>query len=591
MGHTFGSSAVNVDQGLGIVTDATSVYVVGSFGTSVSVNGSSVITGAGGIDGVIFKLNAATGATQWVTTFGGSSSDNAQAVCLDASGQLYVSGNFFGTATFGSFSRTALGSSNSDLFAARLNAATGAFDWVSTGGANASNDNANGSGICYLPLLNAVVVAGSCSVSTAIYATTSPVSSITLTASSGGAADICVLQLNAADGAFTGGLRAGGTSVNGAEEALGAVYDPSSQDVILTGYFNSTAGLTFGSNPAMATTGGDDIFYAGYDPVGNTFTWARGAGSTGNDRGLAIASNNISGILITGRFRGTFSAPTASSPLTVTTSRVNADDIFLLRINNTNGNAQLLTGSVGDNLNATSNQGLGIVANSLGKVWIAGSYASNIVFSPLASLAPSGTNTADIVLALFNDVITLPVNLISFTAQLASDDVQLKWLTANETDNDHFDIERSTDGRSFTSIGQRQGLGTGVSGNYNWIDPGIATRGAENIYYRLKIVSVTGEIGYSVIVVVNLNRNISLTALIGPNPFSDVFNIMLSAPRDGNIQISVNDMLGRNLYREQRKVAKGFSTLPVSAEKFSRGVYTLVIEFEGERVINKINKQ
>ncbi|MGI4864753.1 MAG: hypothetical protein ACRYFZ_12590 [Janthinobacterium lividum] len=55
----------------------------------------------------------------------------------------------------------------------------------------------------------------------------------------------------------------------------------------------------------------------------------------------------------------------------------------------------------------------------------------------------------------------LPVVLTEFTATaVANRDALLKWATASEKNNDHFDIERSFDGTSFTKIGHVAGHGT-----------------------------------------------------------------------------------------------------------------------------------
>jgi hypothetical protein len=76
----------------------------------------------------------------------------------------------------------------------------------------------------------------------------------------------------------------------------------------------------------------------------------------------------------------------------------------------------------------------------------------------------------------------LPVNLTSFAAQKESNDIRLKWQTADETSNDHFEVERSLDGRTFTSIGQRTGNnGTGIK-NYDWLDAGAVSLSTSKIF-------------------------------------------------------------------------------------------------------------
>ena len=58
------------------------------------------------------------------------------------------------------------------------------------------------------------------------------------------------------------------------------------------------------------------------------------------------------------------------------------------------------------------------------------------------------------------DLVPVPVELTSFTAQAKSKGVVLQWTTATETNNHGFEIERSADGENFYRVGFVQGSGT-----------------------------------------------------------------------------------------------------------------------------------
>ncbi|PLX03348.1 MAG: hypothetical protein C0594_10565, partial [Marinilabiliales bacterium] len=53
----------------------------------------------------------------------------------------------------------------------------------------------------------------------------------------------------------------------------------------------------------------------------------------------------------------------------------------------------------------------------------------------------------------------LPVELLSFNAEYVAGDVELKWQTASEINNDHFEIERTSDGVNFETVLTVQGMG------------------------------------------------------------------------------------------------------------------------------------
>ncbi|MET0461856.1 MAG: T9SS type A sorting domain-containing protein [Chitinophagaceae bacterium] len=584
----FNSTNVAVDQGLAIATDGTSVYVGGSYAaTGLTVNGTASNANLGGTDGVIFKLNATTGAVLWISTVNGAGGDLVHAICLDGAGDAYVSGSFTTSANFGSITRAARGGSASDAFVAKLNGATGAFVWVSTGGASAAADNLTGSGICYVPGTNSVVMTGGFVGSGAVYATTAPVSSVSLTGTAATGSDIAVVQVDASTGAFLSGLSVGGPS-NGGEEGLGAVYDPQSSHVYLTGYFNSTT-LSFSGN--TVTGGGlDDAFYARYNPVTNTFIWARAAASIGQDRGLGISTDSRRTIYITGRFRGTFSIPTSTVPLTLVNTRTNGDEIFIIGVDNIDGYGRVAVKSTGNDLNTTSNQGIGIAAASNGNIWTTGTFASNLSFGGSFSLTPTGTNTADIFLSLLNAPVILPVDLTSFTGELVNGDVLLKWTTAIEVDHDYFEVERSSDGRNFTPVGRRYPQQSS-SGNYSFTDA-AASLPTGTLFYRLKIVSTIGTVEYSRVVTVYTDRSTPFVAGLRPNPFVNSLGVALNMPRDGKITFTIYDITGRQISRQQVEASKGFSTITIpGADRLARGTYTLSAEFEGERISQRLIKQ
>jgi hypothetical protein len=86
----------------------------------------------------------------------------------------------------------------------------------------------------------------------------------------------------------------------------------------------------------------------------------------------------------------------------------------------------------------------------------------------------------------------LPVTLLYFNARLLNTNaVELTWATSRETNNDHFTIERSTDGIGFTSVAVVKGQATAsLTTEYAVTDrqprPGTS-------YYRLRQTDVNGS--------------------------------------------------------------------------------------------------
>ncbi|AXY75043.1 T9SS C-terminal target domain-containing protein [Paraflavitalea soli] len=395
----FASTAAGNDVAASITVDAagTSVYVGGFFNGDITIAPLPTVTKTG-ITGYIAKLNAATGAGLWVNTIDGTGTENVQGLCLDASGNLYASGNFPTGAVFGALgARTANGGTSNDLFVAQLNPTSGAFNWVSTGGALNSTDNPQGSGIAYVAATNEIVLVGSYNAAAATYATTSPVSSFTI--NNAGSLDICFLKINAANGAFTNAIGVGST---GLDDGVALVYDPSTQDIMAAGYFASPS-IQFGSNPALTNEGNNDAWYARYNPATNDFVWSKSAGGStgGADRAYDITTNGAGSIYVVGTFRGVLDIPTTLPAFTITNNNT-ADDIFLARVAAADGNGQLLGHGAGIAGNTISNVGFSVAAGATGSIWVSGSYGNTITFAPLPDL-PLASTASDVFLARYID--------------------------------------------------------------------------------------------------------------------------------------------------------------------------------------------
>ncbi len=91
----------------------------------------------------------------------------------------------------------------------------------------------------------------------------------------------------------------------------------------------------------------------------------------------------------------------------------------------------------------------------------------------------------------------LPVELANLeTAQIGNSGTRISWLTNSERDNDYFEIQRSTDGHYFQTIGYMDGAGNSSDEiAYQFDDFSNPT--GQLLYYRLKQVNFNGSFTYS----------------------------------------------------------------------------------------------
>lgn len=134
--------------------------------------------------------------------------------------------------------------------------------------------------------------------------------------------------------------------------------------------------------------------------------------------------------------------------------------------------------------------------------------------------------------------VILPVNLMSFNVEKKKEKGVLTWSTASEVNNDYFEILRSTDGRSFKTIGTIEGNGnTDSEVTYHFTDKNPLH--GKN-YYRLRQVDFNGSFSLSEIKSLLFNES---NAFIYPTETENFIQIKNNAVIEKSIQVF--DVLGR----------------------------------------------
>lgn len=115
----------------------------------------------------------------------------------------------------------------------------------------------------------------------------------------------------------------------------------------------------------------------------------------------------------------------------------------------------------------------------------------------------------------------LPVELISFSVRDDRTSVHTQWITGNEHDNDHFEVQRSADGEYWSSVGWIRGAtNSQVPLHYAWDDQAPLNGWS---YYRLRQVDGDGSAHYSNVEVVHHVRSEELRAW--PQPCNGEFQV------------------------------------------------------------------
>ena len=171
----------------------------------------------------------------------------------------------------------------------------------------------------------------------------------------------------------------------------------------------------------------------------------------------------------------------------------------------------------------------------------------------------------------FTVAVALPVTLVNFTGQLVNNQVQLQWRTASEQNNDHFEVQHSTDGIQFSSIGNIKGSGTSfIPHDYQFTDVAPAQG---NNYYRLKQVDIDGNYTFSSIVDVKLMTGITYT--IYPNPAINKVNMVISVDKDQQIKLTLTEPGGKIIETREVKCLFGDNKLEWDISRLAKGMYMI----------------
>ncbi len=174
-----------------------------------------------------------------------------------------------------------------------------------------------------------------------------------------------------------------------------------------------------------------------------------------------------------------------------------------------------------------------------------------------------------------NDV-PVPVELLSFIAKLNKYNTSLSWTTASEENNSHFDIQHSTDGRNFTTLGKVTGLGTtSQTQHYNYVHHHPAN--GKN-YYRLRQVDFDGAFEYSPTEVVTLTHDwkVQLQPTLANDRVTLLFNESVQAAE----VVQLFDVAGRQVYATQ--IDPGTDQLDVAVGDLEKGMYFVRLSLNGE---------
>jgi hypothetical protein len=187
-------------------------------------------------------------------------------------------------------------------------------------------------------------------------------------------------------------------------------------------------------------------------------------------------------------------------------------------------------------------------------------------------------------LGVFDNVVTLPLQLTSLTATVNKDQVDIKWTAGNQGPGEIFTVERSKDGMVFEGIGNVTGMGDGTSREQYGMTDYTPLTGTS--FYRLKTIDADSNYNYSRTVAVNFGAGKGVQFSLYPNPTVTNSTIVLKVggvTNTAGILIGIYDLQGRRVYVKATPIQDaGLHTVELSlGRSFVPGIYQVLVTEPG----------
>jgi hypothetical protein len=171
---------------------------------------------------------------------------------------------------------------------------------------------------------------------------------------------------------------------------------------------------------------------------------------------------------------------------------------------------------------------------------------------------------------------TTPVKLAGFTAFKKNNTIELQWKTASEENTERFQVERSSNGKDFVSIGSIPAAGYSSTEQwYYFADPTPMTTN----FYRLQTIDRDKKFTYSHVVSFRLGKVKSLDVF--PTLATTMLHVQLGATEATGMQLI--DISGT--VRKTMVISAGETAFPLDISDMNPGIYFLIVGDERRMII------
>ena len=198
-----------------------------------------------------------------------------------------------------------------------------------------------------------------------------------------------------------------------------------------------------------------------------------------------------------------------------------------------------------------------------------------------------GLNTAFFTVAGDVDLNPLPVELQSFNGLCNNGAVKLNWVTASETNNNYFVIERTKNFVTWevvTMVNTQNG-NSNQNQSYSYDDH----TGNGTYYYRISQVDMSGDVHVYLPITVNCETNAGESEIVSVYQNGDgQVTLILFTADDMDYTLGLYDLQGRKILAQQGKSVGGNTTIVMDANVLRDAYYLVNIQVGDKNLAKKV---
>ncbi len=164
----------------------------------------------------------------------------------------------------------------------------------------------------------------------------------------------------------------------------------------------------------------------------------------------------------------------------------------------------------------------------------------------------------------------LPVQFVLFNVRCEGNKVLLTWKTAQEINASHFEVQRSSNGSTWTSIGTVQAAGnSNIQQSYSFTDNNPLNSPA---MYRIAEVAADGKLSFTSINKTDCGNTMDMWR-VWPNPVQEQLFINLNVASGSPVMLKIYDNRGALLRVQRNVLLPGNNQLNVDMQRLPAGTY------------------